>query len=433
MAPLRAVLSLALPTTGVMVVGAVSNVLHTYFVSRLGATGIAAVSLVFPISLIAAAMMGGGIGSGIASAIAQQLGRGRPAEANEVAEHAFLISLVVSIVFTLGLCLGAPALFRLMGGSGEVLTGASLFGRVLFGGSIVTFGISTFDSILRAEGNVRVPSIGAMVSLTLQVVFTPIFMFVLGMGLAGAAVATIAGQVLGAIPRARHILTGRGAVRPRILPARIRAGPIADILRVGVPASLATFANYLGLMLLTAIVTRYGTHEIAAFGLGTRLDFLILTLAFGVGSAVLTLVGLARGAGDLQKARRVVSRALLLVGALLLLVGSLLVVRPGLWLGLFTSDPQILGIGAWYLRAVAPSYPFVGASMICAFAFQGLGRAVFPLLMILVKTAVVISGAVLLATSQAPVSWLFVMISGSNVATSLLLFWRLRILWNERC
>lgn len=431
MAPFRAVLSLALPTTAVMVVGAVSNILYTYFVSRLGATAIAAVSLVFPISLIATAMMGGGIGAGVAAAIAQGLGGGRRADADRIAEHALLITLVVSIVFTFGLLFGAPSLFRLMGGRDEVLAGASLFARVLFSGSIVTFTISTFDSILRAEGNVRVPSIGAVMSLTLQIVFTPIFMFFFGMGLPGAAVATLAGQVVGAIPRARHIFSGRGTVRPRILPVRISARPAADILRVGIPASLATFANYLGLILLTAIVTRYGTHEIAAFGLGTRLDFLILTLAFGVGSAVLTLVGLARGAGDMERVKAIVSRALLLVGSILLLLGGLLVVRPGIWLGLFTTDPEILEIGASYLRAVAPSYPFLGASLIFAFTLQGLGRAVFPLVMTIARTIVVVSAAVLLASTQFPISWLFVVMSGGNVAMSLLLFWRLRGLWSE--
>ena len=84
-------------------------------------------------------------------------------------------------------------------------------------------------------------------------------------------------------------------------------------LRLGVPASLATLANYLGLLILTAIVAHYGRSDIAAFGLGTRLDFLIITLAFGVGSALLTLVGLAAGAGDLTRVTALLSRAVTLV------------------------------------------------------------------------------------------------------------------------
>lgn len=431
MPPLRAVVSLALPTTAVMVVGATSNVLHTYFVSRLGATAIAAVSLVFPISLVATAMMAGGIGSGVATAIAQALGSGRRAEAERIAEQAFLITLIVSVAFTVGLWAGAPGLFRLMGGRDEVLSGASRFARVLFGGAVITFTVSTCDSILRGEGNVRIPSIGSVISLTLQIVFTPICMFLLGMGLPGAAVATLAGQVVGMIPRGRHIFSGRGALQPRIPPTAIAVGPAAAILRIGIPASLGTFTNYLGLMLLTAIVTRYGVHEIAAFGLGTRLDFLVLTLTFGVGSAVLTLVGLARGAGDVDRARTIVSQSLRLVGSLLLVLGGLLVVWPGAWLRFFTEDPEILEIGAHYLRAVAPSYPFLGASMIFAFGLQAQGRAVFPFLITLARTVVVLSVAVAIASTHASISWLFVAMSGGNVAVSLLLFWRLRMLWRE--
>ncbi|MGH7818640.1 MAG: MATE family efflux transporter, partial [Candidatus Binatia bacterium] len=200
LSPLRAILALAVPTTAVMVLGATSGVLNTYFVARLGADSIAAVSLVFPITLIVLTMIGGGVGAGVSAAIAHALGAGRPREAESVAEHAFAITLLISLVFTTGLVAGSPTLFRWMGGTGDVLEAAILFARVLFGGSLVTFLVSTFDSILRGEGNVRVPSIWATVSLSLQIVLVPIFMFPLGLGLPGAAAATIAGQFVGSLP-----------------------------------------------------------------------------------------------------------------------------------------------------------------------------------------------------------------------------------------
>ena len=108
---LRAIARLALPTTAVMFVGATSNVVHTYFVSRLGSEAIAALSLVFPLSLIMMTLMAGGLGPGISSAVARALGADRAGEASAVAEHALLLTMTLAIVLTLGLELSAPALF----------------------------------------------------------------------------------------------------------------------------------------------------------------------------------------------------------------------------------------------------------------------------------------------------------------------------------
>jgi MATE family, multidrug efflux pump len=429
--PLRAIFALAVPTTAVMVLGATSGVVVTYFVARLGADAIAAVSLVFPINLIVITMMGGGVGAGVSAAVAQALGAGRRHDAERVAEHAFALTSVLSAVLTLVIVGGAPILFRWMGGTGAVLDQATLFARVLFSGVFVTFAVSTFDSILRGEGNVQVPSLCATLSLTLQILFVPLFMFPLGLGLAGAAVATIAGQLLGSLPRAYFVFSGKGIVHPRLFPRRLYARPIRDILRIGVPASLATLANYLGLLLLTAIVARYGTHDIAAFGLGTRLDFLILTLAFGVGSAVLTLVGLAAGAGNLARVTELVSRAMALVAAMLSVVSALLIWRPSIWLGLFTHESEILTVGGRYLQILAPSYPFLGMSMACSFTFQGVGRAVFPLVLVAVRTVIVVAAAVVLAALGAPVWSIFLVMATGNVVSSVILYWRLRVLLRE--
>src|SRR5215467_1633478 len=227
MAPLRAIVRLAAPTTLVMLVAAASNVLYTYFVSRLGAEALAAVSLVFPISLLAITAMGGGLGSGVSSAVARAIGAGRRTEA-------------IGIGFALAILLGAPAIFSVMGGRGGVLDKATLFARVLFGGAAITFVVSMLDSVLRGEGNVRVPAIWSTTSLMLQMALTPLFMFAGGLGLVGAPLATLTGQLLAGIPRARYVFGGGSVVRLSPRPRAPAWGPAREILRVGVPVSLAT-------------------------------------------------------------------------------------------------------------------------------------------------------------------------------------------------
>src|SRR5262249_8234712 len=286
MAPLAAVARLAGPTTLVMAVSAISNILYTHFVSRLGVDAIGAVSLVFPVSLLALTAMAGGIGAGASSAVARALGAGRRDTAAALAGQALAASVAIGIGFGLAAQVGIPVLFRLMGASGPVLDSATLFGRVLFGGAAITFLGGMFDSVLRGEGNVRVPAIWSTTSLVLQIACTPLFMFVFGWGLVGAALAMLACQLVATVARAFWVLGGRASVRPVL---RFTLAPLPEIFRVGVPAALSTSVSNVGLMALTAVVTRLGKADLAAYGLGTRLDFLLMSFGFGFGAAVLTL------------------------------------------------------------------------------------------------------------------------------------------------
>ena len=379
--PLRAIVRLAAPTSGVMVVAATSNVIYTYFVSRLGSEAIAAVSLVFPISLIATTMMGGGIGSGTASAVARALGARRGREAVAVAEHGLFLAVTAGALFALAIVFGGPALFGLMGGKGDVLAYATQFARILFGGAVITFVSGMLDSILRGEGNVRIAAVWSSMSLLLQMVLTPVFMFWFGLGLPGAAVATLVSQLIATTPRGYYVFSGRGIVHPGWRPRRLALTPLREILRVGIPASLSTLIGYVSIMILTGVLARFGEAHLAAYGLGTRLDFLMLTLVYGCGAAVLTLVGLATGARRPERATDYVARAGAMMVAVLAVPSALLCWRPALWLNIFTADPAIHAVGEQYFRIIGPSYPFVGVSMVIAFAFQGLGRATAPLVL----------------------------------------------------
>lgn len=127
MAPLAAVARLAAPTTLVMAVSAVSNVVYTYFVSRLGTDAIAAISLVFPVSLLAITAMGGGIGAGATSAIARALGAGRREAAARLGGQALILAVLLGVGFGITAWLGVGTLFTLMGAAGEVHAGATTF------------------------------------------------------------------------------------------------------------------------------------------------------------------------------------------------------------------------------------------------------------------------------------------------------------------
>jgi Na+-driven multidrug efflux pump len=200
-------------------------------------------------------------------------------------------------------------------------------------------------------------------------------------------------QLLATIPRARYVLGGRGVVRPTLRVVAFTLTPLTEILRVGIPASLSTLTANIGMMVLTGVLARLGEAHLAAYGLGTRLDFLLMSFAYGFGAAVLTLVGLATGARRPERVRAYVTRAGAVMVTLLAVPGLLLCWRPMLWLGLFTHDPGIAAVGTQYFRIIGPSYPFVGISMVVAFALQGLGRATAPLVWMVIRVAGVLGVA----------------------------------------
>ena len=420
--PLRAIIRLAAPTTAVMLVAALSNILHTYFVSRLGDDAIAAVSLVFPIIMILITVVAGGLGTGIASGIARALGAGRGADARAIAEHAIVITVGLAIGGTVVAELGGRALFRLMGGDGAVLEQATLFGRVLFGGLLVSFTVGTFDSILRGAGNVRVPAMCSTLSLILQIAFTPLFMFTLGLGLIGAPLATLAGQAIGLVPRSRFIFGVNSPVRPRLIPGQLHPRHFAEILRVGVPASLSAALNYIALLVLTGTVARFGDTYLAAYGLGSRLDFLLFSIGFGVAAAGLTLVGMAVGAGRPELVHRYVRLTALVAIAVVALPALAVTLHPAIWIGLFSDAPAIHAIGADYFYVVGPTYFFVVVSMVIASSFQALARAAVPLVVMIVRVFVVLGGALLAVNAfGASAHAIFVIIAAANVVSCVVL------------
>jgi Na+-driven multidrug efflux pump len=180
-------------------------------------------------------------------------------------------------------------------------------------------------------------------------------------------------------------------------------------------------------MVLTGVFSRLGPDALAAYGLATRLDFVLLSLAYGVGSAVLTLVAMAAGARRLDRVHAVVVRGGAMIVALLAVPAALLAWRPSLWLGLFTADPAVHAVGAQYFRIAGPTYPLVGINMVVSFAFQGLGRAGIPTVFMAARIAVMLAAA-LVVTGRLGLGSraVFTVIAVSNVAAvvAMLLLYR---------
>ena len=404
-------LRLALPTIIVLVVQTLVGVAETYFVSFLGTDVLAGVALVFPILMLMQMMSNGGIGGGVSSAIARALGANRREDADALVWHAVVIAGAFGIAFTTAAIFGGPTLYRAMGGTGPALTAALTYSGFVFAGSILIWVAALLSSALRGAGNVAVPARVTLVGAIALLPLSPALIFGWGplprLGVAGGGLAVVLYYVYATLALVLYLRSPRSPLRLRIVPLRGRL--LKDILGVGFLSAIGTVQVNLTVTVITAAVGRFGADAIAGYGIASRLDYIQIPLLFGLGTAVVTMVGINIGAGQAARAWRIGWIGAAISFGFTEVLGLAATAFPHAWLGLFSDDPHVLQFGTLYIRIVAPFYGVVGVALALYFASQGAKRVLLP---VLAGTARMIIAAL--------IGWTAVVWFGASLAT---LFW----------
>jgi putative MATE family efflux protein len=355
---------------------------ETFYIGVLGVVPLAALGLVFPFAMLTGMLSAGAMGGGVASALSRAFGAGDLVRAQSVALHAMLIGTLGGVLYSL-LLLGVSApLFSLLGGRGEVLGEALGYATVLFSGALAVWLFNTLASILRGTGNMRVPSMALIGSALLQISLGGLLGLGWGivprLGMPGVAAGQILAQAIGAMGLLWYLRSGRGRLRLVLRGVPIRRALFRDILKVGAVACLSPLQSVATMLLMAGFVAQLGVLPLAGFAIGQRLEFLMSTVAFGIGLASVPMVGMAIGAGDVPRARRVAWTAAGVTASVLGMVGLVVALRPDLWVTIFTHDEQVLGYGRLFLRWAGPGFAFFGLGLTLYFASQGAGRMVGP-------------------------------------------------------
>jgi Na+-driven multidrug efflux pump len=205
------------------------------------------------------------------------------------------------------------------------------------------------------------------------------------------------------------------------LPWRLRRPLFWDILRVGLPASVNTLISNLNVLAVTSLVGSAGVVGLAGYGLSARLQFLLIPLVFGFGTALVTMVATNIGAGQFQRARRVAWTGAAVAAVATGCVGVVVAVVPSAWLGLFTDEPAVLAVGSAYLRIVGPAFALFGLGLALYFAAQGAGHVAPALVAGFVSLSVSVGGGWLIINwLHAELAWLFVVIAAGLILFGLI-------------
>ena len=414
---LPTLLKLALPNTVAMFGTALVTVAETSYIGRLGIEPLAGIALVFPFVMLTQMMSAGAMGGGVSSAISRALGAGDRDRAATLALHAAIIGACGGIFFTVVMLLFGRQFFTLLGGRGRVLEQACEYSLVLFSGATAIWLVNTLASVLRGTGDMRLPSatlIGAAVvqivvggSLGLGLFGLPQF------GMRGVAAGQLTAFALGTMFLTWYLVSGRSRLTMNFAAFTFQRGMFVDILKVGAVACLSPLQSVLIILIFTRIVAGFGTETLAGYGMGSRLEFLLIPIAFAFGVSSVPMVGMAIGAGLVTRARRVAWTAAAAAGLSVGLVGVIVAVKPSLWVSLFTSDPGVTAAANSYFAWAGPAFGFFGIGTCLYFASQGAAKVVGPVLASTVRLVMVAIGGWWLASSAAPPWTLFALVGAA--------------------
>jgi putative MATE family efflux protein len=339
-------LRLAAPNVVMLVAQVAISILEAYYVGWLGADALAGVSVTFPLVMLMQTMSAGGMGGGVASAVARALGAGRRADASRLLTHAIAIALVMAGLFTVIVLGAGRAIYHAMGARDGAMAAALAYSNVIFAGAAAVWLFNTLASAVRGTGNMLLPAGVVLGGSPLLVTLSPALIFGWGpfprLGVTGAALAVVAYYVAGVLVLFAYLASGRSLVRlsPTL---RFERSSFAAILRVGAPSLINNVMTNLTVVILTALVGPFGTFALAGYGMGVRLEYLLIPLVFGFGSALVTMVGTNFGAGQRTRARRVAWTGALMAAGVTEAIGLAAAVFPHAWLGLFSNEPRCRG------------------------------------------------------------------------------------------
>ena len=332
------------------------NVIDTYFAGLISTQAIAALSLSFPVFFIILSL-GSGISTGTIALIATALGSSDSARAKMFAIQGVSFGLLISVaVTTIGIMV-SPQLFILLGATGPYLDMCLAFMNTIFLGSVFFIMNFMLNAVLNALGDTRTFRNFLIAGCFLNMALDPWFIYgglgVPAMGVRGVALATVFVQMLGNLYlgyKVSHTKLTCARCFSEIIP---RPEAFGEIARQGFPTSLNSITVGVGVFVITYFISIFGKEAVAAYGIATRVEQIILMPTIGLSIATVTLVAHSNGARLYKRIFETVSTALTYGGIFMAFGTMLLLIFAGTLMGLFSADKQVIAIGTLYLRISA--------------------------------------------------------------------------------
>jgi len=372
----RLLLKLTLPAFTGMFVMTLYNVVDTIFIGHyVGPLGIAALSIVFPIQMLT---MGIGMmtGMGGASLVSRLIGAGNTPRAEHALGNALTFTMIISVALMIAGLSNPDLWLGLMGASDTILPYARDYMIIILAGVFFrTFAMSQ-NFLIRATGNARVPMIGMIMGAGLNIVLDAIFIIPLGMGVKGAALATVVAQLITSLYFLRYYLSGKSFLRVHLQNMIIKWDILKSILAIGISSFARTAAQSLAVVFVNrTLLTFGGDLAISSYGLIQRVMIFALMPGIVIGQGMQPILGFNYGAKRYDRTLKVIKIAIIAATGYSIIAFFALYFAPGLFIRVFTTDSELIVLAAHAATRIFFAAYLIGFIVVGSVVFQAIGKA----------------------------------------------------------
>jgi len=381
----KAIIHMAVPMIMGMILGLVYNIIDAYFIGRLGNTAMmTAITLAFPIEIL---LMGVGqiYGSGGGTLIPRLLGDKNFEEVKKASSVNFYLALLSGIVLMLALVPSLTPLLRLMGAAGDALLYTRNFAMILALGSPLIIINMALSETIRGEGAATASMTGMILSVVVNILLDPIFIFGLMMNVMGAALATVIANGVAVAYFIWYIQAKSKVQSIRIKDFRPNKEIVSNIFKIGSAAFLFSALAIISTSMFNTYALGYGDNVIAAFGIANRVVQICEFLGSGLFMGIVPLIAFAYAAGNQKRLNQVVTTTTLFFIVITLILGGIFMVFRHQIFSLFSKDPGVLVAGFKILTAMLVSTLFTGFTSIISNMFEAFGAGIQSNIMAVVR------------------------------------------------
>lgn len=391
---LRLILSMSLPAIFSMLVSSLYNVVDSYFVAKISESALTAVSIANPLQMLMISV-GVGTGVGINSLVARRLGEGRNEEADRAATHGLLIGIFNWILFALIGIFLTDLFLNAMSENAEIIRMGKEYISIVTICSVGVFVQINVEKTLQATGNMIYPMISQLIGAITNIVLDPIFIFgLLGMpkmGVAGAAIATVVGQIFAMIFCLVIIFAKSHRVHITFRNFKLNGTTIKDIYAVGFPSMIMQSIGSVLVTIMNLILGGFSDTAVAVYGIYFKLQSFVFMPVFGLNQGVMPIMGFNYGAGNKKRLLSALKFGSI-IALIIMTMGTLLfMIFPYELLGIFNASEHMLEIGVPALRIISLCFIPAALGIMFSTLFQAVGMGGKSLLISVLRQLVLIA------------------------------------------
>lgn len=389
----KLLISMSLPMIISMLVQAMYNIVDSIFVAQISENALTAVSLAFPLQNLMIAFAGG-TAVGVNALLSRSLGEKNQDHVNQTAVNSVFIFLITTIIFAIGGLTLSNIFFSVQTNNAEIVTAGSQYSIIVVGCSIGLFCQFLFERLLQATGRTIYTMVTQGIGAIINIILDPIFIFGLfgvpKMGVSGAALATVTGQIIACTLALFFNLKFNHDIHFRFKGFKPNIHIIKQIYSVGIPSIIMQSIGSIMTFGMNTILIAFSTTATAVFGVYFKLQSFVFMPIFGLNNGMIPIIAYNLGAKQKKRMADTIRLAMIYATGMMIIGVILFEAIPQTLLGFFNASDAMIRIGTPALRIIAIHFIFAGFSIVCSATFQAVGKGTYSLLTSLIRQLLVL-------------------------------------------